>query len=972
MSPGWKVSGEVRGAFRGSRRQPDILVLPRGRHPVVIENEYIPADNVEEEASSRLGEVLDAGTAGRSGSVNSVIALRSPTSLRDCVGQDSVDAMLTQGVPLEYTLFTGGDASKAKRFPKSGFIKGALRDLAAFTIYASVPENLVEQAVDILRQGVQNAASQLRWAVEDSDTTLAEINRILKQPYVEETQNVDKTSREEQTLRMAATVMINALVFHQNLAGQHGIKDLDALTDKGGLLLRSAVLEEWRKILKVNYWSIFNVARELLRNITPPEAAYHVLRDMKQTTDKIVSLGVSRSHDLSGTVFQRLIADRKFLATFYTRPESAALLAHLAVPDGDQWTNPERVKDFRIADYACGTGTLIHAAYRRVNQLHWVAGGNPERLHAHMMEHSLTACDVLPSAVHLTASMLSSSHPRQGYERTRTIVTQYGETENGDASHVSLGSLDLLASNGGIRPLIPLHTGIAVTGKGEERSSLDDVDMPPASQDLVIMNPPFTRSGSDWDGAREITYKAKQFHGLSVDRDTQEKMLAMEKQLTKGTCAHGYAGIASSFVALANRMVKESGIVALVLPMTSLQGSSWLKVRQLIADSYRDVITLTIAAPRQYERSFSAETGMAEALIVCRKSSKAPSDRGLFVSLLRRPTNEMEAVELARAIRTETEGVTLRRLENGPFGGSPLFIGEERLGDVINAPLDRETPWSTVGIADFSLVQTAYQLANGSLWLPSLPKSDSPYIPMTSVGSLSGVGISDKDIVGTSYRTAFDLAPLPSGSPTYPMLWSHNARREKQLIVAPDREGLVKIGREARAAEIWATRSHAHHNRDFQFNSQPLAVAFTESPTIGGRAWPNVKFDDHAQEMAYTLWGNTTLGLLCYWWHASRQQAGRGSMPISAIRTMPTLDVSKLTPCQLVTAERLFNEMRTAQFLPANEAYRDNVRQELDHRVLIDLLGLPDTIIGPLELLRFKWCKEPSVHGGKGTSPNVS
>ena len=154
-------------------------------------------------------------------------------------------------------------------------------------------------------------------------------------------------------------------------------------------------------------------------------------------------MGVARSHDLTGTIFQRLIADRKYLATFYTRPESAALLAHLAIPDDGSWDDPERMRDFRVADYACGTGTLIHAAYRRINQLHLLSGGEPADLHAHMMKEALTACDVLPSAVHLTASMLSSSHPAERYDGTRTIVTQYGKTEDGG---VSIGSLDLLAS----------------------------------------------------------------------------------------------------------------------------------------------------------------------------------------------------------------------------------------------------------------------------------------------------------------------------------------------------------------------------------------------------------------------------------------------------------------------------------------------------------------------------------------------
>ena len=166
---------------------------------------------------------------------------------------------------------------------------------------------------------------------------------------------------------------------------------------------------------------------------------------MRRAADRLIALGVSQSGDLAGAVFQRLIADRKFLATFYTRPESAALLAHLAIPDDggpDRWANPDRVKSYRVADYACGTGAIMHAAYRRLNRLHWLAGGDPRAIHAHMMENALTACDVLPSAVHLTASALSAAHPTERYARSQTIVAEYGRTERGG---VSLGSLDLLA-----------------------------------------------------------------------------------------------------------------------------------------------------------------------------------------------------------------------------------------------------------------------------------------------------------------------------------------------------------------------------------------------------------------------------------------------------------------------------------------------------------------------------------------------
>ena len=478
MAPEWNVRGENKGAFQGNQKQPDILVTQTGAQPVVIENEYLPANTVEGEAKDRLGESLDASVVQATGKVNAVVALRSPADLNACAGLDDVDSLLKQGVTLEYALFTGPSDVDATRFPKSGFIKGSIRDLAAFVEYAATPEDAVQRAVMILEEGVQDAAAILRLAADQNEDTQAAIVGYLKQSY------------DDQTLRMAATIMVNALVFHQNLAGQHGVKNLTQVASADGVLTQTNVLEEWQKILGVNYWSIFNIASDLLRCINPPGMAVDALKVMSRTADRLVGLGVSQSHDLAGTVFQRLIADRKFLATFYTRPESATLLAHLAIPDDGGWNDSERVKDFRIADYACGTGTLIHAAYRRLNQLHWLAGGKPEKLHAHMMENALTACDVLPSSVHLTASMLSSSHPRQRYDGSRTIVMQYGKTEQG----VSIGSLDLLGETGMVRSLIPMHTATAVTGTGETQSRLD-VEMPPTSQDLVIMNPPFTRAG---------------------------------------------------------------------------------------------------------------------------------------------------------------------------------------------------------------------------------------------------------------------------------------------------------------------------------------------------------------------------------------------------------------------------------------------------------------------------------------------
>ena len=953
MNARWSAYGETHGAFEGNQRQPDILVHQQGLRPVIVENEYLPAHTVEPEAIARLGENLDTDIVDSSGNINAVVALRSPRDLHDCRSHDQVDKLLSGGIQLEYALYTGTSHDEYNRFPQQGFIPGNLKDLAAFISYAAVPEDAIQTAIDTLIRGIGASATILREACEVSESTKEAITDILKQDY------------SDQTLRMAATIMINALVYQLSLSGRHGIPNYNDAMYLGSPIAPE-FLRQWYKILEINYWSIFKIAVDLLHGVASITHANKALKVMLWTAERLHNSGVAQSQDLMGTVFQRLIADRKFLATFYTRPESAALLAHLAIPDDGNWDDPERVKNFLVADYACGTGTLIHAAYRRMNQLHLLSGGQPETLHAHMMQEALTACDVLPSAVHLTASMLSSSHPAERYDGTRTIVAQYGKTEDGG---LSIGSLDLLASNGEVRPLIALHTGSAITATGEQRAEAT-VEMPQFSQDLVIMNPPFTSGGSDYTAGNPAGYNKKQFHGLGTDWDTQERMFNLARSYAKGTCAHGYAGIASWFVALADRMAKTNGKIALVLPMTALQGSSWQKVRQLIASNYGDVIVMTIATAKQDDQSFSADTGMAETLLVCRKSKDEANGRGVFVSFNRRPRSEMEAMEMAKAILRISGSSGLNALESGPFGGYPITIGDELIAESIDAPLSSDLPWSAAGVSDFSLTQSVHQLIEGRIWLPQMPHANPQSIPMSMVDDVCHIGPTDNNIVGNGSQTAFTLERTLSAAPTYPMLWGHNAVRERRLIVAPDSEGRVKRGRESRAAEIWETRSHAHQNRDFRFNSQPLAIAFTRDRSIGGRAWPNVKFERREHEVAYSLWGNSTLGLITYWWHSSRQQAGRGSMPITAIRTMPTLDVTQLSADQLQTAQTIFDELKHLDFLPANEAYRDDTRKLLDRRVLIDLLNLPESILEPLDLLRLKWCSEPSVHGGKGTAPD--
>ena len=52
-----------------------------------------------------------------------------------------------------------------------------------------------------------------------------------------------------------------------------------------------------------------------------------------------------------------------------------------------------------------------------------------------------------------------------------------------------------------------------------------------------------------------------------------------------------------------------------------------------------------------------------------------------------------------------------------------------------------------------------------------------------------------------------------------------------------------------------------------------------------------------------------------------------------------------------------------------DEAWRDPVRQELDRRLLTEVLGLDDAAVEQLAILRNQWCAEPTVTGTKKTGP---
>ncbi len=945
MLPGSEVRSEHIRVIEGSPGlQPDLLITDPGRAPVVIESEYLPAATVEAEARARLG--LPVTVHPRP--IEAAIALRYPADVGDAA---DLRAALT-AARLEYCVFTEDDDG-GQRFPAGGWLEGAVEDLADLVRLVSVPQRAVDAATDTLQDGI-DAAAKLLDAVDD---TRPGITRAMA--------HLLGMANVPQTRRMACAIIANALVFHERIAGMHyHVQPLQLVCGDAIANPQGEVLTAWTDILKINYWPIFAIAKDLLSHLPAGDAAL-ILRRLRETAQAISATGVDQAHDLTGRIFQRLIADRKYLATFYTLPASAALLARLAVAklDGVDWADAAAIGKLRVADFACGTGALLSAVYERLAARHERAGGNPADLHGVMMEEVLYGCDVMPSAVHITGATLSGVQPAVAFGTTRLYTMPYGRMKDGS---VQIGSLERLGDSGALT-LINMSDPTLRTGSvGEETAEQVPVEIPDESFDLVIMNPPFTRATNHEGAHADITNPA--FAAFDATPDDQTEMGQRINELGRGTCYHGNAGIASAFAALAEKKLKPGGVLALVLPLSAAAGLSWQKFRHMLATDYTDLTVLTIAAADNDDLSFSADTGLAECLVIARKlkSREQPSPRTHFTSLTRRPQGFAHAGAIAGNVAS-ANGV--RQVEDGPYGGTPLTVGAELAGQMMTVPNDTEDiVWGAVRLSDYSLAQAAHALSASRLWLPGRPAALELNVAL--LGSVGELGLVDRDITGPAPRGPFDKAPA-SPTATFPALWNHNAKNETRLVCLPDSQLLVRLGMEEKAAQVWATASCAHLSRGFRFNSQPLAVAFTEQESIGGRAWPNVSFDKPQYDYAFTLWGNSTLGLLCYWWHSSRQVAGRGDMTIRSAEALPVLDFRTLSDEQLSTAEAIFDEFRDLQLQPAYLADADPHRALLDRRVVCDLLGFDEATYAGVRRLAAKWCAEPSVHGGKKRPRNA-
>jgi len=390
----------------------------------------------------------------------------------------------------------------------------------------------------------------------------------------------------------AAYLLLDQIIFYRVLSSYKDFPKINPDTLKEPQQLN----EYFAKVLEENYSPIFSysVSSEFSKKSIPA---------FKNVIKFVYSLSPENlDREILGKLFHRLIPleIRKPLGAYYTLGEAASILAGLAIEKPDE----------KVMDPACGSGTLLAAAYRRKKMLLKEEGRDFDaETHKTFLEHDLTGVDIMPFASHLSVINLALQAPLYETEEVRIAIEDSTKLKPG----ISISPMSrVLPEARKQRTLLDLQ----ISKEEMIESGAIKMDGSPGKEirlskvDTIIMNPPFTRQETIADFS--AGYKDK------LARRFLKKQHLIDSRMS----------YCSYFVLLADKFLEKGGKIAAVLPSTILTKETDIGIREMLCCNY-DIKYVVV---REDALNFSDSTNLREILLIASKS-KHPDNVVTFITL---------------------------------------------------------------------------------------------------------------------------------------------------------------------------------------------------------------------------------------------------------------------------------------------------------------------------------------------------
>lgn len=910
---------------------PDVIVDCQGLR-LAIEAEFAMNAAAQKAAYESARERVEQAIA------HVGIAIVYPKKLRSVSFDKAKSALETS--KLQYAIVTEAGVTHPQMqlllFPLTEeapeFSVGTVNDLADLlhrSYEQLVKDETLDQAVNLLEMSIGSFLTLLQ--IQPATT-----GRLASALSVEPPDKKSMgTNQRNAANRISALILVNAMIFQEVLARQEPkVKPLQSIRARSDHV--SALVDHWHFILdKINYYPIFHTACELLECLTADVTTDRAITNLVDAALKVVSWRASLRHDLAGRIYHRLLEEAKYLGAYYTSIPAATLLLKLALrPDRYEceWWDLESIGGLKIGDLACGTGTLLMAAADVIVDNHVRAcvqkGTKPDlqKLHKNIVEKVIYGYDVLPSAVHLTASTLTLRNPDSPTDVTHLYRVPLG------GHHNLLGSLEFI-ENESINGTLFGQQPEQITGKKAMKKSIVLPNL-----DLCTMNPPFTSSR-----------QPNLLFGNVIGREELQKRLRSIVKTQKLPTSIT-AGLGAVFVALADKNLKPNGRVAFVLPRSVLNGVAWQKTRERIARDY--ILEYIIVSHEPNRWNFSENTDLSEAMIVARKESSEASGHNqsvVCVNFWRQPRTAVEALNVAGFL-TES---SVPEVESEQ-GCLQLKIGSRKLGEAISVQWTRlkNSSWNfPCAFAQSELVRIFYQLLHGKIYLPGEGKAGN--VALTALSNLADLGPDPRDV--------YDGFDLVEGKSPYPSFWGHDAEAVRKIQQSPNQYltpvSKPKPGRHLRkVTDLWPKAARVLIAQRPRMNTKSV-IAIRVSEKVLGDVWCPVvlKHSSSDTEKALTIWLNCTLGLLLLLGHREETQGAWIQFKKPELQAMPILDLINIGQRKLKKLAAIYDQFADRKLEPFPNMVTDHVRDEID-KAVAKALHIPD-----ISILRNLLGREPVI-----------
>ena len=474
-------------------------------------------------------------------------------------------------------------------------------------------------------------------------------------------EHLQDTDTHADACTVSVLLLMNAALLHARLEGAKGqAADLARV----GLLRDAAtgsepvrvLREAWTAVLRYDYEPVFRPALDVLEALAAADALGGVnqaVRAVAAWAKENAEIYVSMGMEYAGELFSRVLGNQASDGAFFTRQPAARLLAELALDaTGEtEWAARRTWKRLKMADLACGSGTLLNAYLEAVKDRIRRAGGNERtaaEFHQYAVERLVTGLDINPVSLQMAAGRMTLGNLAVDYRKMALRAMPYGSV---DGEAVRLGSLELLTDEDLVGPVRPAAASAADDGGSGQGGLFDSSAVDPeVVQDvedrrLVMMNPPFT--ANDKKGRKftpEVT-RALQRRELRI----RDRLAASDEEAAGVIDANS---ISTMFTPLAEKVLAaDGGVLAKIMPVTACTGASGLRERRFLASRFH--IDMIVCSHDPREPNLSTHTSINECLLIARRRAGVSRAATLFVNLRRFPRSVEAVQDVVAAIRNQ-------------------------------------------------------------------------------------------------------------------------------------------------------------------------------------------------------------------------------------------------------------------------------------------------------------------------------